>query len=91
MKQASRKALDAHRSRQKRKGFARVEVTVRKQDVPLIREVAKALNDPAQATRTRALIKSRLEKMDFKDFLTSAPLEGIDLTRLPDYGRDIAL
>ena len=85
------KAVKSHRLRQKRQGFTRVEVTVKKQDAPLIREVAKALSDPAQATHTRALIRGRFEKMDFKEFLASAPLEGIDLTRPLDYGRDIEL
>jgi hypothetical protein len=68
-----------------------VEVTVHKQDAGLIRDVAAALSDPAQAAHTRTLIRNRFQKMDFKAFLASAPLEGVDLTRPLDYGRDIEL
>lgn len=90
MKQQA-KALKSHRLRQARLGLARVEVTVRKQDVPLIREVAKALGDPEQARALRSLMRARTEfrSMGLKELLASAPLEGIDLTRPLDYGREI--
>lgn len=91
MIQQAKKAVKSHRARQKRRGFTRVEVTVHKQDAMLIRDVAAALGDPTQAAQTRALIRNRFQKMDFKEFLASAPLEGIDLTRPPDFGRDIEL
>lgn len=85
------KAVKSYRLRRTRRGFTRVEVMVPTQDAPVIREVAKALNDPAQVTHMRALIRGRFAKMDFKELLASAPLEGIDLTRPLDFGRDIEL
>jgi hypothetical protein len=88
MKRQAKAVQSLHR---KRRGFTRVEVVVPTQDVPLIREVAKALSDPAQATHIRALIHGRFAKMGFKELLASAPLEGINLTRVLDFGRDIEL
>ncbi len=90
---SSAKALKSHRHRQKRRGLTRVEVTVRSQDVPLIRDVAKALNDPAQANTARMLIRAnlRFRSMGIKELLASAPLEGVDLDRPKDFGREIDL
>ena len=87
------KALRSHRVRQKRQGLTRVEVTVRSQDAPLIRDLAKVLNDPAQANTARILIREnlRFRSMGLKELLASAPLEGVDLTRPKDYGRDVNL
>lgn len=89
---SQRKALAAHRRRLKRRGVARVEIRVQKRDAALLRQVAKALSDPARAPRIRAALRQDLrsgERLSFKEFLASAPLEGIDLTRDPDTGRDI--
>lgn len=87
------KALKSHRQRQKRRGQIRVEVTVHSQDAPLIRDVAKALNDPAQANTARMLIREnlRFRSMGLKELLASAPLEGVDLSRPEDFGREIEL
>jgi hypothetical protein len=87
------KALKTHRRRQKRQGLARVEVTVRQQDVPLVRDMAKALRDPRGAAAARAMIRMHFagKAPDFKEFLASAPLEGVDLSRPLDFGRDIEL
>jgi hypothetical protein len=72
----------------------RLEVHVRKDDAGLIRGVAKALSDPASATEARALLRERfgaIQTKGLKELLAAAPLEGIDLTRERDLGRDVAL
>ena len=94
MSSAQKKTLSAYRLRQKRRGVMRLEVHVRKDDVSLIRGVAKALSDPARATEARALLRERfgaIQAKGLKELLAAAPLEGIDLTRERDLGRDVAL
>ncbi|MGD1213249.1 MAG: hypothetical protein ABR973_18210 [Candidatus Acidiferrales bacterium] len=94
MSSAQKKTLSAYRRRQKRRGVMRLEVHVRKDDVSLIRGVAKALSDPARATEARALLRERfgaIQAKGLKELLAAAPLEGIDLTRERDLGRDVAL
>jgi hypothetical protein len=90
---SQRKALKSYRLRQKRQGIARVEVRVRKEDASLVRDVVKALCNPEQAREARAVIRTYFgtKKPDFKEYLMMAPLEGVDLTRPLDYGRDIEL
>ena len=86
------RALSAHRSRLKRKGIARLEVRVRHNDVPLVRSVVEALADPAREGETRSLLRKRFgsaRAKGLKALLASAPLEGIDLRRARDFGRDI--
>jgi hypothetical protein len=70
-----------------------VEVSVPGSDAELVREVARALRDSKGAPAARALIRTHLaaKTPDFKEFLASAPLEGIDLTRPLDFGRDVEL
>jgi hypothetical protein len=87
------KALKSYRQREKRRGRARVEVMVHRQDAPLIRDLAKALNDPAQAATARMLIREnlRFRSMGLKELLASAPLEGVDLSRPEDFGREVDL
>lgn len=83
--------LARYRSRQKRQGVVRVEVQVRKQDAALVRDVARALNTPQQADAARALLSARFmtgEALGLKALLADAPLEGIDLPRSRDTGRD---
>jgi hypothetical protein len=94
MSSAQTKALTAYRRRQTRKGIVRVEFQVRKEDATLLRNVARALADPGRATETRALLNQRFGRQDgdaLKALLMAAPLEGIDLTRERDLGRDVAL
>ena len=94
MSSAQKKTLSAYRRRQKRRGVMRLEVHVRKDDVSLIRGVAQALSDPARATEARALLRERfgaIQAKGLKELLAAAPLEGIDLTRERDLGRDVAL
>jgi hypothetical protein len=82
------------RKRRQRQGFVRVEVQVRKDDATLVREVATALGDPKREVETRAILREKIAAPragGFKALLASAPLEGIDLERQRDFGRDVAL
>jgi hypothetical protein len=94
MPTAQQKRLSAHRRRLKRRGVVRVEVQVRKEDAALVRGVAQALSDPAREAEARALLRERFaatEAKGLKALLAAAPLEGIDLARERDLGRDVAL
>jgi hypothetical protein len=94
MARVQRKPLSAFRRRLKRRGVVRVEVRVRKDDAALVRGVAQALSDPLREAEARALLWERFgpsKAKGFKAFLAAAPLEGIDLTRARDLGRDNAL
>ena len=86
--------LTSFRSRQKREGIVRVEVQVRKEDAALLRSVARALSDPARATEARSVLKARFAEpvaMGLKALLASAPLDGIEIERSRDLGRQIDL
>jgi hypothetical protein len=77
-----------------RRGFVRVEVNVSKDDATLVREVAAALSDPARQAAARTLLRQRFvepPKVSLKALLAAAPLDGIDLDRGPDLGRDVDL
>ena len=83
-----------HRARKQRQGFVRVEVNVRKEDASLVRRVASALSDPSRQAETRKLLQQRFvepSKVSLKALLASAPLDGIDLDRGRDLGRDVNL
>jgi hypothetical protein len=72
----------------------RLEVQMRKQDVPLLRGIAGALADPARKAETRALLRERFAPqplIDPKALLAAAPLEGIDLKRQMEFGRAVEL
>ena len=89
-----RKSVTAYRRRIKRRGVVRVEVHVRKDDAALVRGVAQALSDPAREAEARAILRERFgagQAKSFKALLAAAPLEGIDLARERDRGRDVAL
>lgn len=82
------------RKRRQRQGYVRVEVQVRKEDAALVREVASALGDPARQADTRALLRERIlppRAGGLKALLAAAPLEGIDLDRPRDLGREVDL
>jgi hypothetical protein len=86
------KALSSYRRRLKRRGVVRLEVHVRKVDATLVREVVKALADPHREHETRALLREQFgsgKAEGLKTLLATAPLEGIDLRRERDFGRDI--
>ena len=94
MSPSQRKPLTAYRRRMKRRGVIRVEVHVRKDDAALVRGVAQALSDPVREAEARAILRERFgagQAKGFKAHLAAAPLEGIDLTRERDRGRDVAL
>jgi|SRR4051812_34248864 plasmid stability protein len=94
MPRSQRKPVAAYRRRLKRRGIVRVEVHVRKDDAALVRRVAQALSDPAREAEARSILRERFSPskgMRFKALLAAAPLEGIDLTRERDLGRDAAL
>ena len=94
MAKTQNKALLTHRSKLKRSGVKRVEVQVHKDDVTLIRSVAEALSDPARKVSARTLLRGCFGKTtgdDLKTYLASAPLDGIDLSRPRDLGRDVEL
>ena len=89
-----RKALSTYRRRLKRRGVVRLEVHVRKDDAALVRGVVKALGDPDRETEARALLRERFgmgKAKGLKALLAAAPLEGIDLGRARDLGRDVEL
>ena len=72
----------------------RCEVTVHRDDAELIRTVAAVLRDPERGGPARALLRERFgvpAARGFKELLASCPLEGLDLTRPRDFGRDIDL
>ena len=94
MPNSQKKALTAYRRRLKRGGIVRLEVKVRKEDVPLVRRVVDALADPDRETETRALLSERFATATahgLKALLAAAPLDGIELTRLRDTGRPVKL
>jgi hypothetical protein len=89
---AKRSPVAKHRSRKARAGFVRVEISVRKEDAPLVRQVAAALTDPTRRADARALLRRRFlapAGSSLKELLATAPLDGIDLERARDFGRDI--
>jgi hypothetical protein len=91
---SQRKAVKSYRRRLKRQGIVRVEVQVRKDDAPLVRKVAQALSDPTRGREARAILSEKFGERrpkDFKELLASLPLDGIDLTREDDFGRDVDL
>jgi hypothetical protein len=79
------------RRRRQRQGFVRVEVQVRREDAALVRDVAAALVDPEHESETRAILCENFSTphtRGLKALLAAAPLEGIDLDRPRDFGRD---
>jgi hypothetical protein len=94
MRASQKKAVNAHRRRLKRRGIARLEVRVRKDDIALLRSVVAALSDPDREAETRALLRDRFgarPSKGLKALLAAAPLEGIELARDRDLGRDVDL
>ncbi|MGE3703342.1 MAG: hypothetical protein AB7G08_32085 [Hyphomicrobiaceae bacterium] len=94
MANARKTPLDTFRRRQKRNGIVRVEVQVRKEDAALVRSIARALGDPERQAEARSLLTARFaapRAMGLKALLASAPLDGIDLERPRDLGRDVDL
>jgi hypothetical protein len=87
-------SLAKHRARLERQGFVRIEVNVSKEDASLVRRVASALSDPSRQAEARLLLRQRFvepPKVSLKALLASAPLDGINLERSLDLGRDVDL
>ena len=94
MPKAKRNSVVTYRRRMKRQGVVRLEVHVRKDDAPLVRSVVRALDDPEREVKTRKLLREHVgvgSATGLKTLLAAAPLEGIDLTRARDTGRDVDL
>ena len=88
------KAINRYRRRLKREGWVRCEVNVRREDAVLVRKLAAALNDPERGAGARAVIRQGLEDAQptsLKRLLASAPLEGIEIERSREPGREIDL
>ncbi len=82
------------RKGRERHDLVRIEVLVRKDDADLVRGVAAAHCDPECATETRATLRDRIAAPgdgDLKALLESAPLDGVDLERQYDVGREVTL
>jgi hypothetical protein len=91
---AQRKATSNFRKRLKQRGMARLEVNVRKDDAALVRNVVRALSSPEQERAARALLRQHFGSRQvegLKALLAAAPLEGINLSRARDFGRDVDL
>ena len=94
MVKAQRRAVNRFRKRLKRQGMARVEINVRKDDAMLVRNVARALSSPEHEQTARALLREHFGSRrteGLKALLASAPLEGLDLSRERDFGRNVDL
>jgi hypothetical protein len=94
MSSQTKSSLAGHRMRMTHRGFVRVEVNVSKDDASLVRQVAAALSDPARQAAARILLRQRFvepSKVSLKALLASAPLDGIDLDRGTDLGREVDL
>ncbi len=92
---AQKRAVHNHRERLRDKGIYRLEVQASEADRALIQKVARLLRgDPARAAEVRMRLLQILggePKPGLKALLEAAPLEGIDLTRIRDLGRDVEL
>lgn len=94
MTDKAKSSVASHRARLERQGLVRVEVNVRKEDASLVRRVASALSDPARQAEARVLLRQRFlepSNVSLKALLASAPLDGIDLDRSHDLGREVDL
>ncbi len=94
MQRARQKPLSVYRRRQKQRGIVSVEVSVRKEDAALVRDIVRALGDPERETKARSLLREHFADAGakgLKDWLAAAPLEGIDLSRDKHINRDVDL
>ena len=94
MVNARRQAVAEHRKRLKSRGLVRIELRAPAQDAALLREIAAALADSERGARTRIALNELFamhRARNFKEFLAAAPLEGLDLERNRDTGRQVDL
>jgi hypothetical protein len=83
-----------HRRQMRQKGFVRLELRVRRDDAELLRGLARALADPLRSDAVRGALRREAgtaPHLDLKALLAMAPLEGIDLDRPIDPGREVDL
>ncbi len=93
MPKPQKSSVQIYRQRMRRKGLVRVEVQARKEDAALVRGIAAALADPAREAEIRAVLREVVAPLapgSLKALLAAAPLEGVDLERSHDLGRDVA-
>ena len=93
---AQKKALDSYRQRQRRLGVQRLEVQAPEADAPLIRELARVLRENSQeASELRHVLRQALvpeaREGKLKQLVEAAPLEGVDLSRPREFGREVKL
>ena len=95
MVKAQRKAVNRFRKRLKRQGMARVEINVRKDDAACSFATSSGRFQARNSNRTaRALLREHFGSRrteGLKALLASAPLEGLDLSRERDFGRNVDL
>lgn len=94
MTSTGKSPLQSFRRRLRLRGMVRVEVRVQKADAALVRSLARALGDPETAAEARGVLAARFAKpgqRGLKALLAAAPLEGVDLERPRDMGREIDL
>jgi hypothetical protein len=94
MARKAKSSLANHRARMERRGYVRVEVNVRKEDANLVRNVASALSDPSRQAGARMVLRQHFAeppKASLKTLLAAAPLDGIELGRSRESGRDVDL
>ena len=93
MSPSQKKAVERHRQRQLDKGIIRMELAIPKSDKELLRATALQLRaGGSSANQIRLALVAVLdgqELINFKTFLEMIPLEGVELERSKDTGRDI--
>ncbi len=93
---AQKRAVESYRHRQRRRGLLRLEVQAPEADAPLLRRLARVLRENSEdASQLRRVLRRALapEAPDgtLKELLEAAPLEGVDLSRRRDFGREVEL
>ena len=93
---AQKNAVDSYRERQRRRGLRRLEVQAPEADVPLLRQLARRLREDSDETSElrrvlRRALAPEAPEGTLKQLLEAAPLEGIDLSRPRDFGREVEL
>ena len=93
MTPAQKKAVHNHRMNQLKKGNSRMEINVPEADKELLRKAAANLRAGGlvaeQTGAALSSIQNPYARMNLKELLESAPLEGVDLYRSRETGRDI--
>ncbi len=93
---AQKKAVDNYRARQRRRGLLRLEVQAPAADVPMLRQLAQVLRENSESAAELRRVLSRAlapeaSEGSLKRLLEAAPLDGVDLSRPRDLGREVEL